>query len=354
MLCPRCQKTVDPGAAFCGNCGFQLATDPGQQSATAEAPVLQAIQPDSAPAEPVMASPTTVEGSSNQEPGLISSTQSVPANPQPQLQTPVNLSSPAIQPASQQPYQPLQTAMPQSPSLPATSDHSGKAIASFVLGVLGLPACLIPIVGIVFGILAIVFGTLSVRSTRRVFAIIGMSLGILVLLAALFLWVRNTQELVKQHQNGTPLGGVSSSGPQQSVSTPCYTTKVPAAMKITKTDGSCTFLAASINNGEQQEVKVMQVPGLTLGNLASAAKADAANVVNAIPGGSITDQKASTFAGSQAYQIEIKATDGSAGIISYVYDTTAQGNLVIVIHTQARASGNNYDLQSIESNWSWL
>jgi uncharacterized membrane protein len=239
-------------------------------------------------------------------------------------------------------------------ALPAQHDHSGKAIASFVLAVLGLPACLIPVAGIVLGILAIVFGSLSVRSSRKIFAIIGMSIAVIVLLASIFFWVRNTQELVTQHKSGNPLTSTADSSSLQAVSTPCYTTKVPKDMKVTQTGGSCTFSAASADGSEQEVVKVLQVPQLTLGNLSSAAKADAANVVNAIPGGSISGQRSSTFAGSQAYEVEIKATDGSAGIISYVYDTTMQGNLVIVLHTQARASGNNYDLSRIESNWSWL
>jgi outer membrane lipoprotein SlyB len=219
--------------------------------------------------------------------------------------------------------------------------------------VLGLPACLVPIVGIVFGILAIVFGTLSIHSKRKIFAIIGISLAVLVLLASLFLWVMNAQELASEHSSGKTLS-TANSGKLQVISTPCYTTKIPAEMHVTHTAGSCTFLGATSGSSEQEEVKVIQVPGLSQATLATAAKADAANVVGAIPGGSIGNQGSATFAGSHAYQIEIKSTDGSAGLISYVYDTTAQGNLVIVLHTQAHASTSNYDLSLIESNWAWL
>jgi hypothetical protein len=223
-----------------------------------------------------------------------------------------------------------------------------------VLAVVGLPACLMPIVGIIFGILAIVFGTLSIHSKRKIFAIIGISLATLVLLTSIFIWVRNTQHFLESRKNGGPVVANNDGRSMQTVSTPCYTTKVPAELKITMTDGSCTFLASNASTGEQEEVKIMQVPGLTLSNLATAAKADAANVVNTIPGGSISDQRSSTFVGSQAYEVEIKAKDGSAGLISYVYNTTAQGNLAIVLHTQARASGTNYDLSSLEANWTWL
>lgn len=275
MVCPQCQQTVDPGAQFCGNCGFKL--------------------PQTAPAA----------------------------------------------------YQP-----PTQTSSVNTQDHSGKAIAAFVIGVLGLPASLIPIVGIVFGILAIIFGSISIHSRRKTLAKIGIVFAVIVLLASTFLWVMSAQELAKEQENGGSLA--TNSGKLQPITTPCYSTKIPAEMHVTKTDGSCTFLGASAGSKEQTEVKVIQVPGLTLASLATAAKADAANVVGSIPGGKITNQSTATFAGSHAYQIEIKSTDGSAGIISYVYDTTAQGNLVIVLHTQAQAHGDNYNLSLIESNWAWL
>jgi hypothetical protein len=324
MLCPRCQRTVDPTAAFCGNCGYYLT------------PTAIAPQP----------APSADQTPQQQTPEQFS--------PPPQTFQAAPPPAPIVTPPAYQ--QPLQAASPMMPpQLPvATADHSGKAVASLVLGVLGLPATLIPVAGLVFGILAIIFGTLSIHSKRKMFAIIGMSLAVVVLLISIFFWVRNTQHFLQNHKNGGSVVSSNDNRQLQAITTPCYTTKVPAELKITMTEGSCTFLASNAQNGEQEEVKILQVPGLTLANLASAAKADAANVVNSIPGGSIAGQRSATFAESQAYEIEIRATDGSAGLISYVYDTTAQGNLAIILHTQARASGTNYDLSSIEANWSWL
>ena len=346
MLCPRCQRTVDPGAAFCGNCGFQLMQPQTQPLVAPETrqPVTQEYTPPPEAVTPQVA-PVPLPPPQPFQPIQPIQT-AVPPVPTPQPEVPQAPFQPTY-PGGLPPLQP-------SPNYaaPPVHDHSGKAIASFVLGVLGLPASLIPIVGIVFGVLAIVFGTLSIHSAKRVFAIVGMSFAVLVLLASTFFWVHTAQELVKQHKNGFPTS--SDNGSLQSVTTPCYSTKVPAAMKITQTSGSCTFLASNAGTGEQEEVKVMQVPQLTLANLPTAAKADAANVVGSIPGGSIAGQHASTFVESQAYEVRIKSTDGSAGTISYVYNTTAQGNLVIVLHTQARASDNNYDLSSIEANWAWL
>ncbi|HWT55517.1 MAG TPA: DUF4190 domain-containing protein [Candidatus Microsaccharimonas sp.] len=245
------------------------------------------------------------------------------------------------------------TATPSGYPVYVRHDHGNKAIASLVLAVLGIPACLIPIVGLVFGVLALVFGTLSFRSSRKKFAVVGIALGVVVVLGSLYLWMRNAQELV----NGGSTNQITHqsarvSGSLQTIHTPCYTTKIPAAMKVTRSAGSCTFLGTTTGSAEQEEVKVIQVPGLTLANLATAARADVSNVVGTIPGGSITKQQSATFAHSQAYEISIKSTDGSAGTMSYVYDATSQGNLVIVLHTQA--SGTDYGLNLIESHWSWL
>lgn len=282
MLCPRCQQPSDPGAAYCGNCGFQLVSG--------ETP-----------------------------------SQNPPAASQADINT-----------------------------LPPTRNSSGKAITSFVLAVVSIPACLVPVLGLILSVLAFVFGTLSVHSVRRRFALAGMTIAVVATLGSLYLWVHTAEELVRQHDVTHPPDSAAPLAGLQTIVTPCYTTKIPATMTVTHSTGSCTFLGSAAGGLEQEEVKVMQVPGLTLANLATAAKSDSVNVVHATPGGVITKQQSATFAHSQAYEIEIKSSDGSAGKLSYVYDATAQGNLVIVLHTHSNSNGKDYDLKQIESHWSWL
>lgn len=327
-MCPRCGKTLDPGASFCGNCGLQIA--PTQAAAPMAPMAAQFVPPPQTSPQPQPAINTT--------------------SPQPYQQ--FNPAYPGMTSLPMQPMSPLQLTPQQTLG---HHDHSGLAIASFVLGVLGLVAWLMPLIGLVFGILGIIFGTVSLKSYRKVFAIIGTVLSVLVMLVSLFFWVQNAQEILHGGVQGKgATSNTSDSGSRQAVSTPCYTTQIPGSMRLTRAAGSCTFQGTNATTGEQTVVKVIQVPGLSTANLASAARSDAANVVASIPGGSITSQRASTFAGSQAYEVVITATDGSAGMIKYIYDTTLQGNLVIVLHTQAKASGTNYDLSAIEENWSWL
>lgn len=230
------------------------------------------------------------------------------------------------------------------------NDNSGKAIAAFILGVLGLAGWIIPIIGVVLGILAIVLGSMSLKSRHRILAIIGMVLAVLVIAVSLFFWIRAAQHVIKNNDSDlTGLTTNSVTSTLQPVSTPCYTAKIPASMTITQTPGSCTFSASS--NGESYEVKVLQVAQLTPANLAQAAETDANNVVNSTPGGSMSSQGSITFSGSLAYYATVISTDGSAGTIDYIYKDTGQGNLVIILHTSR--SGKNYDLNSIENSWVW-
>jgi len=316
MTCPNCQKEVKSGAAYCGNCGYQLiAAQPVQQAVTGQ-PV------------PTIA-PTP-------------SLQTVPGAQQ-------SVSQPAFAGAAGNGYAMTSA---NSAGVPADNHNNGKAIAAFVCGILGCIAWLIPLIGVILGVLALIFGTIAAKSPRRVYAIIGIVLAVPVLALSIYFWVRAAQQVIKNRSN--PVSGLTTpatSGSTQTVTTPCYVAKIPAPLKLTQTTGSCTFQALDQAGGEEYEVKVLQLSQLTADNLSQVAQQDSSNVINATPGGSISSQQGGTFAGKQAYTINLAATDGSAGTIDYVYNSTTQGNLVIVLHV--KQDGKNSDLSSIEQSWSW-
>lgn len=337
MTCPNCQHEVSPGAAFCGNCGFQLA-QPGGQFAPA---------PGVAPGQPTPQS--SIISPSTQTPQSVPPGQS---NPLPAQQIP------QAQSFQSQPAVPYYDAgggvmTPYTTQNGASeAPNNGKAIASFVMGVLGCVGWLIPLIGVILGILALVFGTMSLKSPRRIFAIIGIVLAVPVIAVSIFFWVKAAEHIIKTKSSS--LSGLtthSTASSLQTVRSPCYTTKIPANLTLTQTASSCTFEASSTTSGEEYVVKVLQAPTVSATNLADGAKADSANVVNAIPGGSITGQQATTFANSPAYSFDLAATDGSAGTLDYIYDNTSQGNLVIILHAQR--TGKDIDLATIEKNWSW-
>lgn len=184
MICSKCGLEVDAGAAFCGNCG-----QPVQQVATQ--PVAQGAAP-MAPAAPVLVS-APMGGAAVAQPFPTQNPANVaPAAPQPQ---PV-MSGPGAAAA----------ALPgQAYGLPAAYSRpgGGKAIASFVLGIIGLIGWLIPIVGVILGILALVFGTMTTKSSHRNLAIAGIVLGSITVLMSLGAFVYNVQQVAKDQATGT-------------------------------------------------------------------------------------------------------------------------------------------------------
>jgi hypothetical protein len=216
---------------------------------------------------------------------------------------------------------------------------------------LGLVGWLLPIVGVILGILALVFGSIALRSQKRTFALVGIFLGVPVLAVSIFFWVQNAQAILSERENASRTAATSGTAQAGAISTPCYTTKVPSELTVTQKAGSCTFEAVNTKRGEQIVVKVLAADTLDASGLEKGAQEDAQNVVSMIPGGSITEEVSTTFAGSPAYKVGLAATDGSAGVIYYVYKPTDQGKLIIVLRT--KASGDDYELDSIEQSWSW-
>jgi hypothetical protein len=233
-------------------------------------------------------------------------------------------------------------------------DHSGKAIAACVIGALGLVAWLVPIAGLLFGLAAMISGTIAFHSRRRVFARTGIALSVLVLGASLFMWVHSAQQLSKANPATASSTNSSADGSLQVVVTPCYSTRLPRNMSLVGKNGSCTFMGTDTTTGEQQGVKVLNVVGLSQATLADVARGDAANIVQSIAGGKLNDERSTLFAGSTAYQASVMGGDGSGGMVDYIYNPTLQGNLVIVTHSQVHMSGGSSDLSLIESNWKWL
>lgn len=64
-------------------------------------------------------------------------------------------------------------------------DSFGLAIASFVLGIFSLLAWLYPICGLPMSILALIFGIISINSSKRGLAIAGIVLSVIGLVLAI-------------------------------------------------------------------------------------------------------------------------------------------------------------------------
>lgn len=327
--CPNCHQPVAAGATFCGNCGFNLtqATAPGTP-ATAPAPAPGVVP---APPAPAVGVPTPA----------ISAVPPVPGS------TTVGVIPPA-------PGNPMVGTMPPVPGTPAAPhDASGKAIAALVLGVLGLVGWLVPIIGMILGILAIIFGTTSMHTRRRGLAIAGTIIAVPVILLSLGAWVYNAQQLHKNAVTGSSSSQSSTAGTQtKAIASSCYNTQVPVTYTVSQTSGSCTFTASDSVSGNEYDVKTISAPSVTADTLPTAAQADAQNVANTVSGSTITSEDSDQFAGQPAYIIHMNEQDGSTITLAYVYHPTGQGNVVIAMH--AAAAGQSSDLGVLENSWVWL
>ncbi len=93
------------------------------------------------------------------------------------------------------------------PSTAPIPEGGGKAIASLVLGILGIVAWIYPPVGLIIGILSIVFGTMTVKSNKKAFAIAGIVLGSITIIISLLLGGYVISESIKSEQAGSFIGG---------------------------------------------------------------------------------------------------------------------------------------------------
>lgn len=76
----------------------------------------------------------------------------------------------------------------QLPPQPQPKDYGGFAIASFVIGLVGLLLnfCCIPYLTPILGILSLVFGFISIRSSKKGMAIAGIILGAFTIILSIF------------------------------------------------------------------------------------------------------------------------------------------------------------------------
>jgi hypothetical protein len=140
-----------------------------------------------------------------------------PAQPQAQQPMPSTIGSaapnpyaegqPAIpsQPMSQPIYAPGQDTSPYVAVEP-TKDRKGFAVASLVLGIVSLPCVCLAWVSVLPGLLAVIFGALGIKSSRRGMAIAGLIIGALGIIAGIALTIFALSYLQELMQDPTRYG----------------------------------------------------------------------------------------------------------------------------------------------------
>lgn len=351
MNCPNCNQPIAAGAAFCGNCGQTLAAAPVAAPGVAPQPTLAVppqpvVAPAEAPIAPVVAAPVTP----------------LPQAPTAVVQSPAPAVSPIAQtfagpqpPAAPAPITvggaPLAAAAGGVPAyaLATPSQHVGetKALVSLIFGILGIICALfiMPLIGLVLGIISVVLGTMTRHSTKKGMSTAGLIIGSVAIIAS----------FAGAILNGTKAGTASGT---TSMSTPCYSLSVQGKMKVNNTSDSCDMEAyngASLTTSSEFYRVLANKTQLTSdeGFAAIAKSAIDKDVQANLPGFTIDSENVSQFSGSTAYAVNASNSSKKIAVEeTAVYHPSPNGNNVFIM-VHAISGTTNTDLTSLESKWQW-
>ena len=326
MNCPKCGQLLDPGAVFCGNCGQPMA-------------VSQALQPTPPVVSPVgVPAPAPLQG-----PVLPGSVPPVaPVAPLPQsFGVPVVTGAP--------------TPMPMVPAYAAPGlDHrhpgEKQAIIGLVLAVLSMPGALIPIVGFVFSIAAVVLASLTLR-LRKTLAVLALVFAGIGLILSILVVIYNIKHL------NAPSTKLSST--TQSVDTICYSAELSKDLKITKAGGNCDLKALNASTAAASSVGYIisgtSSPTVTESNFAAGAANNAQALLDAMSQSdevfTIQRQQSDTFGGKPAYVISADSDKGRSVDIALVLNSAPNNqNLFFIANITL---GGDASLESLADSFVW-
>lgn len=312
MNCPKCNQLVDPGAAFCGNCGNPISDRPNEES-----PIDQILSGHHAK-------------TSAHDTKLLPAAASAPAY-----------------------------AIPE----PAQQQGETKALLSLLLGVIGIAGCYyMALLGLVFGVAGIILGTMSRQSIKKGLSTAGLVTSSLALLAGLGVWayfithdprLQQGQATGKSVQHNVPTNFVAAT----SLSTPCYYVGFTSKLNVSNLSGSCdmnAFNGGTMDNSSELYKVYASKANISEDGFADTAKsAIESDVHTNLPGFDIKSEKAGQFAGSTAYFVDAKNAKAATDVYeAAVYHQTQQGdNLFVIVH--AVAGGDSANLNSLEAQWQW-
>lgn len=171
MNCTKCGNPLETGAAYCGNCGQPVVpTQPvASSNASTEASAAAVATPTSEPINPL---PATASPTAENAPTLVQT-------------------SPTTQP------QPAPNSVVPAYAVPPASVSDKRTVIGLVCGIVSIPACILPIAGIITSITAIVLGAKTMK-TKDGKATAALVLGIVGLILAVIVYGINVNEILKK------------------------------------------------------------------------------------------------------------------------------------------------------------
>lgn len=311
--CPQCHQPVETGAVFCGNCGTPLqSTQPVAPAQTDS--VVAAVYANQA-ATPVAPTPTPV---------LNGHGVAVPAYALP-VQHPVK---------------------------------ETKTVLAIVFGAVGIVgSLLIPISGLVFGVVSLVLSTSSRRQSKKAENTVAIVVGVIALILSVIMWVVAINYVQRQKDGGNVSGSSVPAAATNvtSAATSCYSAGFTSGLTVVSNNNTCETRAYSGTTFKSSNnvyiVLANTVPNISVGEFTAFSKqAIEHDFTNNLPKYRVTNERIGTFAGSPAYFVT--GSNGNATIVeALVLHQTMQGsNVFTLLHGQ---NGSTVDLNELESSWLW-
>jgi flagellar hook-basal body complex protein FliE len=329
MNCQNCHELIEPGATFCGNCGYPL-------QAAAPTPPPNTVPPQIAQAEPP--TPEAAPVSQPPPPPTITAPQPSPVPPAPS-------STPAVP----------------SYALATPSHHVGEttALLALIFGIIGIVGAgfFIPIFGLAFGAAGLCVGTVSRRQARRRLAIVGLVFSTVAIAAGFAALVHNAQHDKNPNPNSQTGQSNAASKVSSKLNTPCYSFNLIDKYNVSNSSGSCDTTAF---NGQSFTTstniyKIVATKGGAIepGTFSQLSKqAIDKDVADNLPGFNVTSEGPSSFAGSLAYSVyAVNKQQDTAVVETGVLRQTSNGyNVFDILHA---INGASVNLQALEGQWQW-
>jgi hypothetical protein len=339
--CPQCDEAVESGAKFCGNCGYRL-TSVGVDAAQSS----QAVGTDELPGE------------------------NVPSEKAPKSADALKKSEASTQPGKDK--------LPAYAQLDSVQQKAeSQSLTALLLAALSIPGAIISVVGLILAASSLVLAT-SVRKSvhKKTINSVAIGLGcagiVLSLASAVFGTVYQSSrtsdtpvlpgDIKQQLNDDQPVDDdtiVTEIATGKVVDAPCYKMMIPVGeLKVVDADDTtCNLLARDTQSSEAAKqlltVDAANNSQITAANLADTAQRIVSrNAGLLLPGYSITAEQSTTFAGSPAYLINTKQTDGesSAQLVVVLHSTTHGENVFIVGYASDKAGA---DAMQFQKGWEW-
>jgi hypothetical protein len=242
---------------------------------------------------------------------------------------------------------------------PSQHKAESKSMVALILGILALPASIVPLLGWLLAITGIVMASIArAKMPRKTMNNVAIGFGSLAVLLSAGVFVFNVQQpkpsTAGRAGDGSELA--TTRGVAGIIDTPCYSVDVPGMDNVEHASGSCKAQAFNadtlLTSTNAFNVEGVYQEAINEANLAEAGQVIANNYLRtAMPDLVVASQSSGRFAGSPAYIIRGKSKGNVTIELALVLHTVPHGeNVFVLAHAINDAQAS---LAQFEAGWEW-